>query len=194
VSCIVADAILKNISENSAYCPIATMTSKYCGCTAYAATCTPCYGNDPIPNWTQTFVYGNDTGKNCGTNYLDSALADYNNIPIYGGSCDVQQLFGAIQCDCPKLPPKYNNGCRLCPLGQTLNTSTSAVVQVYNTTMKCKELNVYLNVDSTCTAQRNLDSNIIAACCIQAKSTGSMTRASWILGLVLLLTSSFILF
>jgi len=105
LNCATADALFKGIPAASDYCKTTPIIGgEYCGCPNPPPSCTPCYNNSIMPNFS-TPIPG--LSMTCGDLALATAIKPISNATgqVNQTECSAYQLLGYTYCKCPVAPP-----------------------------------------------------------------------------------------
>jgi hypothetical protein len=202
-TCAEANTYLKTISGTDPTCTTApSVAGTFCGCTSAPPSCTQCYGNDAIPNYSKTLDYFG-TPLTCG----ELAYAT-SNTPVNFATGQVNQTLCTIYqeatnlfCGCPKAPP---NLCSVCSSTQTF-LSLRLIVELFivtnndttltNFKLTCGMAQLYLHLSTNdCAAILSYSKSmgIQSSCCTSGSVQSSSPRILLTAGAVLLSASAFL--
>jgi len=167
-TCSDLDMLVKSSPYGNEACYEASYASEYCGCKSYTPTCTPCYNNDVMPDYSKVLTDENGINGTCGETALDTIM----NVASNTLECAAKQTGGFLDCRCPSISPVYGSACTLCMATETLNGSTIVDEDEGYTCNDVNEASMFVGsilVENSCNYAEFLRIYLGSTCCTPKK-------------------------
>ena len=195
IQCSDANLAVTVLSATDPYCKLASaVAGQYCGCANAPPSCTPCYGNTVMANYSKTFsIMGQSIS--CGEWAFATAIGAISNDTgkVNETLCTAYQGAGSLYCGCPK-PPSF---CSICNSSQTLLVNGNFTPPNFNYTMPCGAtmagLNIQLNSNCEMVSATASALGMQSQCCVKSSSTRFLVSSNWAAGAIMFSALAFLI-
>jgi len=190
ITCVQAHVYAQQLSKNDSFCQLTSMFGQFCGCNNAPTSCTPCYGNTIMPDYTKRIsVSGQEIS--CGNYALGQLTQSMKNGKFNSTTCTSLQSSGSALCDCPSPPATPNATCSLCNSNQTLLPKAIYNYSALNFSYSCGSIDSAISTvpASDCAAGKAIYRDVLTTCCLNSvnETSSAYTISNLIRGEALML-------
>ena len=179
ITCLQAHSFVQQLPTTDQFCQLSGMMGQFCGCSKAPSSCTPCYGNSVMPDYTKKINLAGAV-LSCGNYALLQLTQSMNSGTFNSTTCTNLQSTGSPLCDCVIPEPPANATCSLCNSDQSLLPNAVYNYAALNYSITCGNIDSSIaNMAATeCTSGKAMFTDVLTTCCSNTLTNQTSSSSS----------------